>query len=167
MSHLKENQKTLILGYGNPDRGDDGVAWYILSKIARHFKKSLDEEQIECCLVQLTDMIYLWFNMQLIPEISEQLAQYPQAVFVDAHTTDYEDDIRVVDLKPEFQNSPFTHHLTPSSCLSLTQSIYGKYPAATLISVKGFSFEFTNQLSQKTCTLADQAVEIILTMLAQ
>lgn len=162
---MKENKKTLILGFGNPDRGDDGVAWHILSKIARHFNKALSEEQIECCLVELNDRVDMWFNLQLIPEITEQLAQYPQAIFVDAHTTDYEDDFRVVDLKPEFQNSPFTHHLTPSSCLSLTQSIYGKYPSAQLISVKGFSFEFTNQLSQKTFTLANQAVKLILGML--
>ena len=164
-SQMKEMQKTLILGFGNPDRGDDGVAWYILSKIANHFNKSLSEEQIECCMVELNDAIHLWFNMQLIPEISEQLANYQHAIFVDAHTVDVKEDISAIDLKPEFQNSPFTHHLTPSSCLSLTQSIFGKYPEAKLISVKGYSFEFNNQLSQKTCALADQVVEIILHLL--
>jgi hydrogenase maturation protease len=162
---MKEIQKTLILGFGNPDRGDDGVAWYILSKIAAHFNKSLSEEQIECCLVQLNDVIHLWFNLQLIPEISEQLANYKRAIFIDAHTVDFKEDIRVVDLKPEFQNSPFTHHLTPSSCLSLTQSIFGRFPMATLISVRGYSFEFINQLSKKTHALADTAVEIILHLL--
>jgi len=159
---MEEFQKTLILGFGNPDRGDDGVAWFILSKIAGHFNKSLSEEQIECCLVQLNDTIDLWFNLQLIPEISEQLANYRCAIFVDAHTVDIKEDIRIVDIKPEFQNSPFTHHLTPSSCLSLTQSIFGKSPASKLVSVRGFSFEFTNKLSNKTYTLANQAIEIIL-----
>jgi len=159
---MKKFQKTLILGFGNPDRGDDGVAWFILSKIAGHFNKSLSEEQIECCLVQLNDTVDLWFNLQLIPEISEQLANYQRAIFVDAHTVDFKEDIRIVDIIPEFQNSPFTHHLTPSSCLSLTHSIFGKSPESKLVSVRGFSFEFTNKLSKKTHALSNQAIEIIL-----
>jgi hypothetical protein len=34
---LKKIPKTLILGYGNPDREDDGVAWHILKGIANQF----------------------------------------------------------------------------------------------------------------------------------
>lgn len=157
--------KSLILGFGNPDRGDDGVAWYILSEIAGHFNTSLREEQIECCLVQLNNEIDIWFNLQLIPEISEQLAYYNRAVFVDAHTVDIKEDIRIIDIKPEFQNSPFTHHLTPSSCLSLTKLLFGKYPESKLVSVRGFSFEFTDKLSTKTQSLANQAIEIILKLI--
>ena len=39
--------KCLIVGYGNPDREDDGVAWHILQKLAQHYGLGQPDAQVE------------------------------------------------------------------------------------------------------------------------
>ncbi len=81
-------KKTLILGYGNPDRGDDGAAWVALSALACHFGHPIDGEQIETGFIPINYSLQLWLNLQLMPELAEDLAKFDRAVFVDAHTED-------------------------------------------------------------------------------
>ena len=81
-----KKEKTIILGFGNPDRGDDGVAWHVLAGIAQRFGQPFAYEGIEAGLVNLSEDTHLWFNLQLIPEVAEELAAYQQAIFIDAHT---------------------------------------------------------------------------------
>jgi hydrogenase maturation protease len=157
-----KNEKTIILGFGNPDRSDDGVAWHVLAGIAKRFGKPLVYEGFESGLVDLSENSHLWFNLQLIPEVAEELTGYPQAIFVDAHTAEIKEEIKISPIEPEFQNSPFTHHLTAATCLSLSKTLYGKYPESILISIRGYDFSFSHALSQKTMELAEEAIEIIL-----
>ena len=153
-------QKTLILGYGNPDRQDDGVAWHILTSVAKRAgllaPDSPDEE-----LMLLDTQPALMFTLQLTPEMAEMLAAYQRVCFVDAHTGRVKEDVHLEELKPLFQGSPLTHHLTPESCLALAASLYGGAPKAILVSVRGFQFEFEQSLSPETCKLAEQAVDLI------
>jgi hydrogenase maturation protease len=153
-------QKTLILGYGNPDRQDDGVAWHVLAAIARRAglpaPASPDDE-----FMLLDTQPALIFDMQLTPEMAETLANYQRVCFVDAHTGRVKEDVHCEEVKPIFQGSPLTHHLTPESCLALSASLYGKAPQSILVSVRGFHFEFEQSLSPETAALAEQAVDEI------
>jgi hydrogenase maturation protease len=162
---MKKREKTIILGYGNPDRSDDGVAWYVLEGIAKRFGQPFVYESIEAGLVNLSKDTHLWFNLQLIPEVAEELTDYQQAIFIDAHTAEIEEEIKISPIEPEFQNSPFTHHLTAATCLSLAKTLYGKYPHSMLISIRGYDFSFSHSLSQKTKELAEKAIEMILELL--
>jgi hydrogenase maturation protease len=154
--------KTIILGFGNPDRGDDGVAWHVLAGIANRFGQPLSNENMEAGSVRLSDHTHLWFNLQLIPEVAEELAEYQQAIFIDAHTAEIKEEIMILKIEPEFQNSPFTHHLTAATCLSLSQTLYNKHPESILVSIRGYNFGFSHTLSQKTMKLAEKAVELIM-----
>lgn len=151
--------KLLLLGYGNPDREDDGVAWHILRalaiKLGLSAPDSYDDEFPESAQINFA------FYLQLTPEMAEDLASYPYVCFIDAHTGNIPERVRLIDVESEFQNSPFTHHLTPQSLLSMCETIYGKRPEAALISVLGHRFLFSRQLSQETATLVPQAVTLI------
>jgi len=155
-------KNTLILGYGNPDRGDDGAAWAALSALACHFGHPIDSEQIETGFIPINDSLQLWLNLQLMPELAEDLSKFDRAVFVDAHTEDYQEDVRVVEVLPHYQNSPFTHHLTPASCLSICKELYGNCPRSILVSMRGYEFGFSRQLSPKTSANVEKAVQLIL-----
>jgi hydrogenase maturation protease len=155
-------KKSIILGYGNPDRGDDGAAWVVLSALACHFGHPIDSEQIETGFIPINESIQLWLNLQLMPELAEDLAKFDRAVFVDAHTEDFKEDVRVVEVQPHYQNSPFTHHLTPASCLSLCKELYGMCPRSILISMRGYEFGFSRQLSPRTAANVEKAVHFIL-----
>jgi Ni,Fe-hydrogenase maturation factor len=113
------------------------------------------------------DVPDLMGELQLMPEITETLVQYDKVCFVDAHTGAYAQDVNVTPLKPEFQSSPFTHHLTPQTCLSLAQAAFGRAPEGIVISVRGYQFGFSHELSPITAALADQAVEQIMAWLRE
>lgn len=148
---------TVIVGYGNPDRQDDGVAWHILAGISKQLGRPTPanwEDPFEIS----TEYPHLIFQLQLAPEISETLARYENVLFVDAHTGDIPNDIQLSEVTGGTQVSPFTHHMTAEACLQLTNSIYFAKPMAYLLSVRGYSFAFTQNLSPQTAFLAAIAI---------
>jgi hydrogenase maturation protease len=152
-------KKLLIIGYGNPDREDDGVAWHILCELTIRFgldaPESYEDEFPESALIDVS------FYLQLTPEMAEDISKYENVCFIDAHTGNIPEPVRLISVESEFQHSPFTHHLTPQSLLSMCETIYGKKPDAVLLSVLGNRFLFTRQLSEETAQLVPQAVELI------
>jgi hydrogenase maturation protease len=149
----------LILGYGNPDREDDGVAWHILRALAIKLDlqapESYEDEFSEC------EQIDFDFQLQLTPEMAEDIVAYPYVCFVDAHTGNIPEPVRLIEVESEFQASPFTHHLTPQSLMSMCETLYGKKPDAALLSVLGHRFLFTRQLSEETTALVPQALDLL------
>jgi len=144
---------TLIIGYGNIDRQDDGVAWHILCQIAEINGLS------DFCSGQESfredSKLHLLFDLQLTPDLAEVIANYDRVCFVDAHTGNIENDISFSYIIPEYKPSAFTHHMSPETCLSLVKTIYKREPEAVLASVRGYDFEFGDGLSSKTAELAD------------
>jgi len=152
-------KKSLIIGYGNPDREDDGVAWHILRELTIRLglpsPESYEDEFPESGLIDFA------FYLQLTPEMAEDIHEYEYVCFVDAHTGSIPEAVRLIPLESEFQHSPFTHHLTPQSLLSMCETLYGGRPDAALLSVLGYRFLFSRELSEETAALVPQAVDLI------
>jgi hydrogenase maturation protease len=108
------------------------------------------------------DRLDFAFYLQLTPELAEQIAAYARVCFVDAHTGSIAGKVQLLPVEGQFQHSPFTHHLTAQSLLSMCQSLYGKTPQAALLSVRGYQFEFERQLSAETAALVPEALERLL-----
>ena len=158
--------KTLILGYGNPDRQDDGVAWHIISRLAQNLGRTpLTSFHTE--YESINTSIDLLCYLQLTPELAETIAGYNKAMLIDAHTENIEKEINISVISPQFQPSPFTHHITPNTCLALAESLYGNTPETHLISVRGYKFDFSQTLSRQTEILANKAAQIITRMIDQ
>jgi hydrogenase maturation protease len=148
---------TLLLGYGNPDREDDGVAWHILRALAT--KLGLEApESYEQDFPQSADIDFI-FQLQLTPELAEEIYTYKHVCFFDAHTGNIPEEVRLIDVQSDFQRSPLTHHLTPQSLMAICKTLYGNTPAAALISVHGYQFRFSRSLSENTAALVPQAVD--------
>lgn len=152
----------LLLGYGNLDREDDGVAWHILSRLAARLGREFPQQPEDFEFLP-GEQIDFYFGLQLLPELAETVAGYARVCFVDAHTGAVPEELHEEELSPQMQTSPFTHHLTPAMLLNLAATLYARTPQAFLISVRGYRFEFSQQLSPETDQLASQAVERILT----
>jgi hydrogenase maturation protease len=152
-------KKVLLIGYGNPDREDDGVAWHILRaitlKLGLECPESYEDEFPESPWIDFA------FHLQLTPEMAEEISTYDHVCFVDAHTGSIPEPVRLIQVESEFQASPFTHHLTPQSLLSMCETIYRRKPDAALLSVLGHRFLFSRQLSEETAELVPQAVALI------
>ncbi len=148
--------KALIIGYGNVDRQDDGVAWYVLAEIAKQLgeTRSLDPEvdhEID------TDVADLRFMLQLTPELAESIAAYSKVGFIDACVSPLQDHIALTHLEAKFQSSPMTHHMTPETILSICQTLYQQTPDAVLLSVEAREFGFSRNLSAHTQALVKKA----------
>jgi hydrogenase maturation protease len=159
-------KKTLILGYGNPDRQDDGVAWTIVKGVATRLgirQPSIFDPRVNSPDRDLTLVI----TLQLLPEMAELISQFERVCFVDAHTGRVPEDLSIMSIGAEFQKSPFTHHMTPQTCLSLVKTLYDQSPEAELVSVRGYEFGFSNELSTRTRVSVDEAVTHILDWLEE
>jgi hydrogenase maturation protease len=157
-------QKTLIVGYGNADREDDGVAWHVLSKIAQRLGRAVPNVPEDGFFPEDED-IDLWYVLQLVPEMAEEFTHYQQVIFVDAHTGNIPQEIYLQPVDDSPASSSFTHHFTPAACMALTRSIYHASPKGVLLSLRGYSFGFSRSLSERTAALVDQAVEMIWVLL--
>jgi hydrogenase maturation protease len=152
-------KKAMLIGYGNPDREDDGVAWHILRaltlKLGLPAPASYEDEFPEDSRIEFA------FHLQLTPEMAEDIHAYAYVCFVDAHTGNIPEPVRLIPVESEFQHSPFTHHLTPQSLVSMCKTLYGKKPDAALLSVLGHRFLFSRELSAETAALVPRATELI------
>lgn len=152
-------KKILLLGYGNPDREDDGVAWHILRALAVKMglpaPDSYEDDFPETPLVDFA------FHLQLTPEMAEDISHYQYVCFVDAHTGNIPEEVRLIEAESDFQRSPFTHHLTAQSLLSICETLYMTKPNSALLSVRGYQFLFSRTLSEQTAALVPDAVNLV------
>ena len=154
--------RVLIIGFGNPDRQDDGVGWQVVQRLAEHLgRNTIETIDGDACAAEPSPVLVC--TLQLVPEMADTLRCFERVCFVDAHTGAYADNLRFEPLHPDFQTSPFTHHLTPESLLQLTISLHGRAPEAVVCSVRGYEFGFGHTLSESTAALAEEAVARIAT----
>jgi hydrogenase maturation protease len=156
--------RTIIIGYGNIDRSDDGAAYTIINLVRKELGQTILEEG-DTGLERLegeTDSVFL---LQLVPEIMDWLRDYEQIIFVDAHTGPNLEDLNCSKVVPEYVTSTFTHHMTPSALLAFLKAIYQHEPEAYLVSVRGHDFDFKRSFSPETQSLLRPAVEKILQLL--
>ena len=75
----------LIIGFGNPLRGDDGLGWHA----AQELRKTLtgeDAEVIAC--------------LQLMPELAEAVAHSKRVIFIDAAVGEPAGEVKLAELEP-------------------------------------------------------------------
>lgn len=126
----------LIIGYGNPQRRDDGCGYRVAGRLH--------------ALLRETSGVRIQSVHQLDPDLTEDLASAREVVFVDATIRDLKRGRMWRRIAPESGLLPlWTHHLRPSFLLGLTFSIWSRCPPAWLVSIKGHDFDFGEQLSPK------------------
>jgi len=130
--------KALVLACGNSLRGDDGVAFQVVSYLRND---SCDPAAEFYCQQQWT------------PELAEPISQADIVIFVDAAVGAPPGSIACRRLQPAPSASLTSTHITsPDSLLLLAEELYGKSPArAYCITIAGDSFELKETLSDPVC----------------
>jgi hydrogenase maturation protease len=127
---------TLVIGFGNILRGDDGVGVAAAEAVnAWH----LDGVKVLTC-------------QQLTPELVAELAHARRVLFIDATLSagDYPFTSAVVIAKPS--RGPLGHHETPANLLALTRELEGTAPVAWLVTIRADTFEHGSALSPNAQT---------------
>ncbi len=158
--------RTLIIGYGNPDRGDDGVAYHVVNAL-RLRRGQLPLEPTATGLEDLGGRVDTVFLLQLVPELIETIRNYDRVIFVDAHVGERTPQVDCQPVVPEFTLSAFTHHLTPGAVLALAGLLSPAPPQGYVVSVKGHEFEFGQSLSSATYKLLNRAIACVEGLLTQ
>ncbi|HPK53827.1 MAG TPA: hydrogenase maturation protease [Smithellaceae bacterium] len=156
--------RTIVVGYGNIDRADDGVAYVLINILRQNLGQKVLSEG-DTGLEELGLPVDSIFLSQLMPEIMETLAAYDRIIFVDAHVDAGAGDLNCLKVTPEYGIASFTHHMTPAGILAFLQLLYNRDPASYIVSVRGFDFDFKRELSSATSGLIRPAVEKILQLL--
>jgi hydrogenase maturation protease len=124
--------RLLIIGYGNPLRGDDAFGWRAASRLL----DLISDPEIEVMAVQ-----------QLTPELMDPISRASRVIFIDAAAEGDPGILQVRKLAAEPDAPGFTHHSTPSGLLAGALALYGQAPEATLYSVRGEDFNFGEHLT--------------------
>lgn len=111
--------RILVIGFGNPGRGDDGIG----PEIARRLQQAaLDGVTVE-------------MDYQLAVEHAAMVAEHDLTVFVDAMV----EDAVPFSLEPVAAvptDAAFTHHVTPGQVVSLARACFGVAPPCYLLGVR-------------------------------
>ena len=153
----EQRKRTLVAGFGNVFRRDDGVGPAVVNALRAHLGRApfgpLDDGFDD--LGYTVDTIILH---QLVPELAETIKDYALVVFVDAHVGNLPDDIRVEALDVTYTQPFVSHQIHPSTVLALARQMYGYAPRAVLLSIRGYDFDFGEGLSAQTAALVMPAV---------
>jgi len=140
----KPDQSTLIIGYGNALRRDDGVGL----KVATEAEK-LGFSGTRSLLCH-----------QLTPELAATIAEVDRVIFVDAEINS--DPVQLQAIQPEeATGTQMGHFCDARSLLALSQILYHYAPQAWLITIPAVDFDFGEQFSPLAENGVTQALKIL------
>jgi hydrogenase maturation protease len=142
---------TLIIGYGNTLRGDDG-AGFLAADLLRD---RVSNPKVE-----------ILTQHQLLPELMEPISRAARVIFIDAAVAGHATKVSRIPLRPGPACSRFTHHATPESLLAGAQSLYGHTPEATLYTIPGKAFDAGQEMTPSVRLAVDELVATLETQLA-
>ncbi len=144
----------LIFGYGNPSRGDDALGPELLQRIEDALYHGPGRDQVEL----LTD-----FQLQV--EHAMDLSGRELVLFADASVSaiaPYE----FCRIGPERDVSYTSHALSPAAVLNVCQQLHqSPLPPCYLLSIRGYSFELGNSLSEPARANLTQSLDFVLRLL--
>ncbi len=134
---------TLVLGYGNPLRGDDGVGWVVAERL---------QGVVGITAVPLH---------QLLPEHADLMQTAVSVIFVDATVEGEPGVVRVRPVAPDRHGLAASHQMSPRVLLALVAELYGRCPPAHLITITGQDFGYNETLSPPVQESAWQVIEMV------
>jgi hydrogenase maturation protease len=139
----------LVIGYGNPQRGDDGVAWKVLDSLrATHPRPDAPP-------------LHLKRVHQLTPELAEPASRARAVIFVDARANAQPGTVSCEPVRPAANSTSLTHSLSPQAVLLYAERLFGRVPRAAVVTVGGTAFEHGEELSPEVLQAIPKAASRI------
>ena len=133
--------KTLLIGYGNVMRCDDGAGVRVA--------ETIEKEQF----AEVEVRTYQQLQVDLVNEFSH----YERVILVDASVEGPEVNIRKI--RPSsYGHMASSHHLGPDLLLRLSQIVHLGEPELYLCTIRGECFDFGETLSSESAKRAEAAV---------
>jgi hydrogenase maturation protease len=146
-----QTRLALLIGYGNPLRGDDGVGWHVADAVRAALPAgetgAAPVDEVTAALGGARLRIIT--EHQLTPELASDVAASGVVVFVDAACDCAPGVVRVRPVVVTGPPSGLTQHqFDPGTLLWLAREVYGRVPAsAWLITIGASAFACEQRLS--------------------
>jgi hydrogenase maturation protease len=134
--------KALVIGFGNPLRGDDGLGWHAALRLKEEFASNRNAPG--------NGQVTVISCHQLTPELSDPISKSDLVIFIDARDGTPPGVIQVERVEP-ISLAPGScaagapgalwHSVSPAALLTCAQIIFGRVPQSVLVSVTAESFE--------------------------
>lgn len=146
-------ESTLIIGYGNSLRGDDGAGYVAAERLAEIVSNS---------------RVRVVARQQLTPELAAEVSETDRVILIDAAVGHGAGCIFHSRVEPsEWPPTTFIHNLDPAMLLACSKTLYGRCPETCLVSIIGESFEFGDGLSTVVAAAIPEAVRQVLELIAR
>lgn len=157
--------RTLVVGFGNGYRQDDGVGRAVVNALRVHLgltALAIDDDGFD----ELGGTIDTAVVHQLVPELAQTAAEYDLVIFVDAHVSEDLEPLREEHLEPCYRPAIVSHQMHPCTLLQLAGQMGLRRPAGVLLSIRGHDFDFGEGLSAPTAAQVPEAVQRIVNLSA-
>ena len=135
---------TLVIGYGNELRGDDGAGVRAATRIAARFSQS-------CVIVA----------QQLTPDLADDIANAAQVVFIDACAANgHGAKLRIERVFGGGLRSVLGHYGDPADLLCLAKRLHGRTADAWVVGIPAYCFAAGGAISPATARWIDDAVAL-------
>lgn len=144
----------LVIGFGNPLCGDDGVGWRVADAVSE----------------SSSDAVTALTVHQLTPEMAETISRAEMVVFVDAAIAGELGEVNSFALEKDPGCQPAlqsigSHLTTPDALLTMADELFGRRPPAYMVTIAGQSFELSESLSPVVEAAVPEAVALILELM--
>ncbi|HUB66906.1 MAG TPA: hydrogenase maturation protease [Candidatus Methylacidiphilales bacterium] len=147
------HKRILVIGYGNPLRGDDGIGREVVADLAERFT----DPEVSILTVH-----------QLTPELSEPIHRSDLVIFVDASSQGEPGAWTCKPVTPAMAHTPaLGHHFDIANLLAYTQAVFQMCPGALVVSVAAESFTYREELSPKVRAALPAVVRHIYNQIAE
>jgi hydrogenase maturation protease len=143
--------RILIVGYGNPDRSDDGLAW----EAAQELSETVASPDVEVIT-----------RHQLTPELADELSGNEVVIFIDAADTGHPGELTCGPVVAKAE-SIYSHRLSPAGLLALAEELDGIAPRAFTISLCGERFDQGQDLSEKVEIVLPSVIALVEQLVSQ
>ena len=145
--------RTLIIGYGNQLRGDDGLGPGAAALLA-------DDPRLHGAQVLALH--------QLTPELAADFAEAKLVILVDVNVVDEAGavSVRRLDGTPSSRQGS-SHHASPADLAALAHELWGASPAVFVVSVGAASLEMGEGLSGPVRKSLPAVVEAVVSIIAE
>jgi hydrogenase maturation protease len=138
----------LVIGYGNPLRGDDGAGWAIAAQLR---------------LLDVASKCEIRTCHQLMPELAADFGEFGAVILIDASAEQEAGTLAIRELAPVAAAGlqVFSHHVTPEALLTMCAELHGRAPRAWLLTIGGKDFGFSEEVSPELAPTISDAVRAI------
>ncbi len=142
-------KRILLIGYGNPVRGDDGLGPAIAEEV----------EQLAI------DGLTVDADYQLTVEDAASVADHEAVIFVDA-SVNGDEPFSFTRVNPRRQESFSSHSVSPEGVLSLAEELFQAKSEAYMLAVRGYCFNmFDEEMTAKALENKREAIQFLRSIL--